>query len=244
MKTTLFIPTLNEAEGMKAIMPRISRDWVDQILVADGGSTDGTQEYARAQGYDLYVQKRRGIRHAYIEAFPLVRGDAVITFSPDGNSPPEAIPRLIEAFRSGYDMVIGSRYLAGARSDDDDAITAFGNWLFTRSINLCHGGHYTDAMVIYRIYRTRLFYELDLDKEESYVTEKWFGTVIGCEPLLSIRAAKSRLRLGEIPVDEPARVGGVRKLQVMRWGAAYYAQILLELLRWRPRPAVPGAGPS
>ncbi|MCX5796510.1 MAG: glycosyltransferase family 2 protein [Elusimicrobia bacterium] len=234
MKTTLFVPTMNEVEGMKVIMPQIRKEWVDQILIVDGGSTDGTQDYARAQGYDLYVQKKRGIRHAYIEAWPLVKGDTVITFSPDGNSPPDAIPKLIAAFQQGYDMVIGSRYKTGAKSDDDDAVTAFGNWLFTASINLFHGGRYTDAMVIYRIYRTSLFNELDLHKEESYFTEKWFGTVIGVEPLLSIRAAKSRLRVGEIPVDEPDRIGGVRKLQVLRWGAAYYAQILTETVCWKP----------
>jgi glycosyltransferase involved in cell wall biosynthesis len=234
MKTTLFVLTMDEVEGMKAIMPQIREEWVDQILIVDGGSTDGTQEYAKARGYDLYVQKKRGLRHAYIEAFPLIKGDAVITFSPDGNSPPAAIPKLIEAFQQGYDMVIGSRYQKGAKSDDDDAVTAFGNWLFTKSINLFHGGRYTDAMVIYRIYPTKLFYDLDLDKEDSYFTEKWFGTVIGVEPLLSIRAAKSRLRVGEIPVDEPGRIGGVRKLQVLRWGAAYYAQILAETVCWKP----------
>jgi glycosyltransferase involved in cell wall biosynthesis len=234
-KITLFIPTLNEVHGMKAVMPLVSRDWVHQILVSDGGSRDGTQEYARAQGYDLYVQKRPGIRHAYIEAFPLATGDAVITFSPDGNCPPEAIPQLIEAYRGGFDMVVASRYARGAKSDDDDVVTAFGNWLFTRSINLLHGGRYTDAMGIYRMYRKSLFYDLDLDKDDSYFTEKWFGTVIGVEPLLSIRAAKSRLRLGDIPVNEPARIGSERKLQVLRWGAAYYAQVLLETWNWRPR---------
>ena len=40
---TLLVPTLDEIEGMRKIMPRIQRDWCDQILVVDGGSTDGTQ---------------------------------------------------------------------------------------------------------------------------------------------------------------------------------------------------------
>ena len=37
---TLLVPTLNEIDGMKAIMPRVKRGWVDQILILDGGSTD------------------------------------------------------------------------------------------------------------------------------------------------------------------------------------------------------------
>ena len=44
MKTTLLVMTLNEIEGMKAIMPHIKNEWVDQIIVVDGGSTDGTIE--------------------------------------------------------------------------------------------------------------------------------------------------------------------------------------------------------
>src|SRR5436190_10686709 len=60
--TTLLVPTLNEIDGMRSIMPQIRREWVDQILILDAGSTDGTVEYAREQGYELVIQKRPGIR--------------------------------------------------------------------------------------------------------------------------------------------------------------------------------------
>ena len=93
MTVSLLIPALNEVEGMRVIMPRIKREWVDQILVIDGGSTDGTAEYAREHGYALIRQKRKGLRHALIEAVPHVTGDIVITFSPDGNSSPNSSPR-------------------------------------------------------------------------------------------------------------------------------------------------------
>ena len=46
-------------------------------------------------------------------------------------------------------MVIASRYLGDAKSDDDDFLTALGNWFFTKTINFFHGGKYTDAMVIF-----------------------------------------------------------------------------------------------
>ncbi len=230
---TILVPTLNEIEGMKVIMPQIRREWYDQILVVDGGSTDGTLEYARAQGYDVIVQRRRGIRHAYIEAFPLIRGDIVVTFSPDGNSLPHLIPQLTGKVEAGYDMVIASRYYRGAQSEDDDVVTAFGNFLFTRLINLLHGSDYTDAMVMLRAYRTGLFSELGLDREEAYAPEKVFRTVIGVEPLLSVRAAKRRLRVCEIPGDEPRRIGGQRKLQVVRWGGAYLLQVVRELYNWK-----------
>ena len=216
---TLLVPTLNEIAGMKAIMPLARREWFEQILVLDGGSTDGTIEYARAQGYDVHVQTQPGIRQGYMEVLPKIRGDVVVTFSPDGNSIPELLPRLIETINQGYDMVIVSRYKKPAHSADDDLVTAFGNWLFTRTVNLLHHGRYTDAMVIFRAYRKRLIHELELDQDRWYQTpELLFGCRISWEPLLSARAARRKLKVAEIPGDEPPRIGGERKLRVLRWG--------------------------
>lgn len=234
MKVTLIVPTLNEIEGMKTIMPKIKREWYDQLIILDGGSKDGTIEYAKEQGYFVYVQKQKGFRHAYTEVLPYIEGDVVLTFSPDGNSIPELIPDLTNKMKEGYDMVIVSRYLGQAKSEDDDVVTGFGNWLFTKTINVLYGASYTDAMVIYRAYKTKLVYDLELEKDDAYaMAEKMFHTKISWEPLLSVRAAKRKLRVAEIPGDEPARVGGERKLQVIRWGGAYYFQFLRELFVWK-----------
>jgi len=225
---------LNEIEGMKAIMPRVDPDWCDQILVVDGGSSDGTVEWSREQGYEVLIQKVPGLRHGYSEAIPHIKCDHMITFSPDGNSIPELIPDLMAKMREGYDMVIVSRYLENAISYDDDYITAFGNWFFTKTINALHGGRYTDALVMFRAYKTALLTDLDIDKDEGFaLAEKLFFTRLGTEPLLSVRAAKRKLNIGEIPGDEPPRIGGERKLQILRWGAAYYFQFLRELVCWR-----------
>lgn len=234
MKTTLLVMTLNELNGMKAIMPKVSHDWCDQTIIVDGGSTDGTIEWAKEQGYEVYVQKRPGFRHAYNEVLPYANGDVIITFSPDGNSLPELIPNLVEKMREGYDMVIVSRYLGPAKSEDDDVVTGFGNWLFTKTVNWLHGGRYTDAMVIYRAYRKQVIYDLELNTEDGYATaEKLFQTRISWEPLLSVRAAKRNLKVTEIPGDEPPRIGGERKLKILKWGAAYYFQFIREVFCWR-----------
>src|SRR5579859_1915374 len=79
---TLLVPTLNEIVGMREIMPQVSREWCDQIIILDGGSTDGTIEYAREQGYTVHVQTQPGLRQAYNEVLPLIKGDILITFSP------------------------------------------------------------------------------------------------------------------------------------------------------------------
>jgi glycosyltransferase involved in cell wall biosynthesis len=218
---------------MIKIMPRIRREWVNQILVVDGGSTDGTIEYCKEKGYPFIIQRNRGIRYAYTDALPYIEGDIMITFSPDGNSIPELIPPLIEKMKEGYDMVIVSRYAKGAKSYDDDIITAFGNWMFTNLINILFGSRYTDTLVMFRAYKKELIHTLELDKDSNYAFEEaLLRTKIGLEPLLSVRCAKRKLKITEIPGDEPRRLGGGRKLQVFRWGAAHLIQILKEVFYW------------
>ena len=222
MTTTLLVPTLNEIAGMKEIMVKVKKEWVDQIIILDGGSTDGTIEYAKERGYSVYVQKQIGLRNAYTEVWPMIKGDVVITFSPDGNSIPEIIPFLVEKMKEGYDMVIASRYLGEARSEDDDILTGFGNWMFTKMLNFLYGAHYTDAIGIYRAYKTKIIYDLELDKDDGFIfAEKLLNTHISWEPLLSVRAVKKRLKIAEIPASEPPRIGGARKLQAFKWGAVY-----------------------
>lgn len=233
MKVTLLIPVVNEVEGMRVIMPRVKHEWVDQILFVDGGSTDGTVAYAREHGYEVMIQKRKGLRHAFTEAIPHITGDVVITFTPDGNSIPELIPPLIEKMKQGYDMVIVSRYLDGAKSYDDDFITGFGNWFLTRVINLLYRSHFTDTMVMYRAYRTAMMHELELDQDRTYrIPETLLHTTEGWELILSIRAARRGLKIGEIPGDEPPRAGGKRKLQVFRWGLAHCFHIVWDFFFW------------
>lgn len=235
MKVTLVILTLNEYECMKEIMPQIDRSWVDQILFVDGGSTDGTIEYCQEHGYEYYIQKKKGIRNAYIEALPYIKGDAILSFSPDGNCRPEDMPPLIKKFKEGdYDMVIASRYFDGATSEDDDIITRFGNWLFTGTVNLFFGFKYTDAMTIYRCYKKELVYELELEKDKWYETfEKLFFTTLSWEPMMAARAAKRKKKIGETLGYEPARIAGVRKLQIIRWGLGYYCQFIRDWLFWK-----------
>jgi glycosyltransferase involved in cell wall biosynthesis len=206
LKFTLVVPTMNEIIGMREIMPRVNRELLHQIIILDGGSNDGTIEYAREMRYELYSQKERGIRLGLIENYPNITGDIIITFSPDGNSVPELIPDLIEKMKQGYDMVIVSRYLGDARSFDDTFMSRLGNWFFTKLINFLFGFHYTDALVMFRAYKRFVPDKLGILKRRSALYEYLIGMYISWEPQISVRAAKQRLKITEIPGDEPLRV--------------------------------------
>lgn len=215
MNTTLIVPTLNEVQGIKVIMPRVKPEWCSQVLFLDGGSIDGSISLAKKMGYEVFKHHGITLWEGYRELFlaDVIRGDIIITFSPDGNSVPEAIPLLIEKIKEGYDMVIASRYLGGLQSDDDTRITRFGNWTTNLVINAISKVKYTDSLVMYRAYRKKIIKQLGLTNEPN-----WFQgianricTLNGIEPTISMRAGRIPLRITEIPVLEPLAERGRRQ---------------------------------
>ncbi len=219
MKTSIVIFALNEIDGMRSIMPRIKAEWYDELIIVDGGSHDGTVEYARENGYFIFTQQRKGTGAAFQEAMEKAAGDIVIMFSPDGNSIPEKIPELAAQIKKGYDIVIASRYYQGAKSYDDDLITFFGNRMFTALANLLFGSRISDVLVMYRAYRKDAVNKLRIDT----LTPSW-GTQI------LLRAVKKKLKIAEIPADEPARIGGVRKMKPLKNGFYELMMIIKEFL--------------
>lgn len=224
MKSTLLIPTLNEIEALRVIMPQINVSWVDEILFVDGGSTDGTLEYIRELGHQVHSQRGRGFGTAMREGLLRTQNEIIVEFTSDGSSLPEKIPALIGKIREGYDLVIASRYYGDAKSADDTLLTAFGNWMFTALVNSLFGATYTDVLVGYRAYRRSVALSLDLDAA---------GLSWPCQS--SIRFARAGCRVGEIPADEPARIGGVRKMIPHKTGLEILALIARDFAHFENR---------
>jgi glycosyltransferase involved in cell wall biosynthesis len=218
--TTLLVFTLNEIDGMKAVMPLIPREWIDEVLIVDGGSTDGTVEWALTTGHNLFRQSRPGFGDAFLEGVARARHEIVICFSPDGNSKPEAIPPLVTKIMEGHDIVIASRYLDGAKSEDDDILSAPGNRTFTWLVNTLFQARITDSLVMYRAYRRHLIRELGVNTS----TVSW-GTQI------LLRALRAGKKIAEIPADEPRRIGGTRKMQPLKNTCYELAMLFREYFR-------------
>ena len=226
---TLVILTLNEIDGVTQVVPKLPLHAVDEILVVDGGSTDGTLEFFEARGIRVVRQERRGRGEAFRLAAQHARNDWLVFFSPDGNEDPDDIPRLVEGLAAGYDMVIASRFMPGARSEDDDkflfASRRWGNLLFTWLANvLCgRGGWITDTINGYRAVTRAAFLRLAPDAH---------GYAI--EFQMSIRALQLGLRVLEIPTQESPRIGrGVSKLNAIPVGFRFLG-VLARECAWAP----------
>jgi len=215
---TLVIPVLNEVEGLKASVPDIDRSLFTEILVIDGGSTDGSLEYAFAQGLTVVSQLRPGLHYAVFDILRVLGTDYVIEFSPDGNCPPEYFDVLCSHINEGYDLVVVSRYLQDAKSYDDHFVSAFGNWLFTKLMAPLSEYPITDALTIYRGFRREIIFDKDF---ERYLK----GPML--EPLVTGICGIRGMTIAEIPGDEPERIGGETKRSILYNGSC----ILLMIFR-------------
>ncbi len=205
VKVSLIIFEINEVDGMRAMMPLIKPEWYDELLIVDGGSTDGTIEYARSQGYNIFVQKEKGIGAALVEAVDKATGEIIIIFAPDGSFEPHQIPIMTQLIRDGHDVVNVSRYMNGTKSLDDNFFTATGNRVFTILANIMFPFTFTDFLYTYLAFKKSLIEEIGHRRPE-----RTWGQI------LLLRAIKAGKKIIEISGIEHARIGGDVKVPKMR----------------------------
>lgn len=223
MSTAVIILTLDEIDGVKAIVPRINKEWAEEIVFVDGGSTDGTIEEAQRLGYKVIHQTNKGEGNAFRIGVENTKSDYVMFFSPDGNDVPEDIPRLIKTIEEGgYDMVHISRFGKTSVCEDAGPIDYFGNNMFTFLVNVLFGSKFSDALNGFRIIKRDVWEKLRTDAQHLNIEQQ------SC-----IRATKANYHMGEIDGNEPKRIGGIRKMRPIQTGARLSWQIIKEFIYWK-----------
>jgi glycosyltransferase involved in cell wall biosynthesis len=197
---TIIILTRNEIQGVRAIIPRIPKHLVKECFAVDFQSKDGTREYFQKHKIPVINQQTKGRGAAFAIGVQKAKGKYIVFFSPDGNEDPKDIPQLLKLLEQGYDLAIASRFMKGARNEEDDKVLKFRAWAnqgFTLLANTLWKGHVTDSINGYRAMKKTLFNQLHLD-----------ATGFAIEYQMTIRVLKLEGSIGEIPTREGNRIGG------------------------------------
>lgn len=217
-RVSVVIPTLNEADNLPDVLPWIP-DWVDEVVLVDGHSKDGTIEVALSLRPDIKIvmQKNRGKGDALKEGFAASTGDIIVMLDADGSTDPAEIPAFVGALLAGADFAKGSRFLQGGGTLDMPFYRKLGNWGFVAVVRLFFGGVYSDLLYGYNAFWTRILPLIQVDTPGFEV-----------ETLMNIRALRARLRIAEVPSFESARLFGIPKLKAIPDGWKVLMTILKE----------------
>lgn len=162
-ETVAIIPAYNEEKTIGSII-KSTKEYVDDVIVVDDGSSDQTQSISRKYADDVIVhQDNHGVGRAvwtgYMRSIE-EEYDIIIQIDSDGQHDPKYIPKMIESIEEeGADMVIGSRWLNKSYKEFS-FIRRTGIQFFTAEVNLIAGINITDVTSGFRAYRVSLLQDL------------------------------------------------------------------------------------
>lgn len=218
MKTTIVLPTYNEAENLPLLAEKIfALPEADiSLLVVDDNSPDGTGEIADrlAEQYPgrvevLHRTGKQGLSSAYLDGFEHVLktdAEAIGMMDTDFSHDPKKLPEMIAALKEA-DLVIGSRYVPGGSVDRDwppmrRALSAFGN-SYARTIL---GVPIKDMTTGYRMWRREALERFPRERILS-------GGYVFLVEMVYI-AHRMGLRIREVPIYFPDRQRGESKMDL------------------------------
>ncbi|HET7089365.1 MAG TPA: glycosyltransferase family 2 protein, partial [Anaerolineae bacterium] len=216
-KTVAIIPALNEAVGLAKVLCEMPTGWIDDAIVVDGGSTDGTPEVARRHGARVVVQPKRGYGLACATgAAAAPDADAIVFLDADGSDAPADLPALVEPVRSDRaDLVLGSRLAGSIARGAMPPHQRFGNRLAGFLIRRLYGVPLTDLSP-FRCVRAYVLHALDM-REMTY----------GWPTEMIVKAIRQGYRVVEIPVRYRPRAGGRSKISGTVRGTLLAAYFIL-----------------
>jgi glycosyltransferase involved in cell wall biosynthesis len=215
---TVVIPARNEAANLPHVFATLPR-WVDEIILVDGHSVDGTVEVAEAlcPQAKIIAQSGQGKGDALLAGFAAATGDIIVTIDADGSTDGAEIILFVGALVAGADFAKGSRFSGSGGSEDITGVRRYGNRVLSILVNRLFRTQFTDLCYGYNAFWARHLSALELDCAGFEV-----------ETLMNIRAAKAGLKIHEVPSFERCRLFGASNLRAVRDGWRILKVILHE----------------
>jgi glycosyltransferase involved in cell wall biosynthesis len=201
MRLSVIVPVYNERKTIEKIIRRVQT--VDlglekEIIVVDDGSTDGTGEALRSMDIPglriVHHEKNKGKGAALRTGFDLAEGDIILVQDADLEYDPGEYPKLLGPILDGRaDVVYGSRFLGGPHR-----VLYFwhyvGNRFLTTISNMLSNINLTDMETCYKVFRRDVLRRIQLKSPR-----------FGFEPEITVKLAKLRCRIYEVPISYSGR---------------------------------------
>jgi glycosyltransferase involved in cell wall biosynthesis len=225
VRVSVVIPTRNEAQAIGRVLADIPRELVNEIIVVDSCSSDGTPEIAARMDARVITESRRGYGQACLTGIANANAaDVVVFLDGDYSDRPAELPLLLAPIVEEHaDLTIGSRTASASETGALQWHSAFGNWLAANLINALYGLKITD-LGPFRAVRASVLREIEL-RETTY----------GWAVELILKSAIHGLRIVEVPVSYHPRIGKSKITGTLKGsiGAGWYilSRILLSSFR-------------
>lgn len=199
----VIIPALNEEQSIGLVIEAIPKQVVRSIYVCDNGSQDATVEVSKAHGASVLHAKQRGYGSAcktgiqyLIDQGPNSYPDILVFIDGDYSDYPEELLKILKPFKdSDIDLVIGSRVLGNPEAGSLGLIQRFGNTLACFLIKMLYKYEYSDLGPFRAIRFAKLLQLKMEDPDYGWTVE------------MQIKAARSKMKFGEVPVSYRKRIG-------------------------------------
>jgi glycosyltransferase involved in cell wall biosynthesis len=227
VRVSVVIPTRNEAEAIGRVLADIPPDLVNEVIVVDSSSSDGTPEIAAGLGARIISETRRGYGQACLTGLAAASApDIVVFLDGDYSDRPAELPLLLAPIIDGRaDIAIGSRLAGPRRRGAMPWHARFGNWLGAGLVRKLYGVKITD-LGPFRAARAEVLRAVELQE-----------TTYGWAVELILRGAIGGFRIVEVPVSYFPRIGKSKISGTVKGtiGAAWFILSRIALFYFRRR---------
>lgn len=221
-KILVAMPAYNEEKYIGSLVTK-AREYADEVLIVDDGSTDGTPEVARLAGATVIQHKENKGYGAAVQSIlaeaKRIAPDILVLLDADSQHNPGEIPRLVEPISQGFDLVIGSRKLL---RDNIPLYRRIGQGVISYFCYILSGEKLSDSESGFRVFSRKAVGMLELRED---------GMSVSAETIA--KAAEKGLKITEIPISITYTRDG-STLNPVRHGFGVLSRIIAMILERRP----------